>query len=83
MKLRITHGDSVQVRGIREREHVRVDDGVHLFDLSTDIAELHDLLADHPEQARALWDRHAAWLADVGRPDLAERHGARVMAALT
>ena len=83
LKLRITHGDHQDARGVLTVEHVDVGDGVQLFDLTADLAEQRDLLAERPEDVRRLWQRHAAWLHEVGRDDLAEQHGERVAAALT
>jgi arylsulfatase A-like enzyme len=82
LKLRVTHGDDPNARGIRVVEHTDPGDGVQLFDVRSDPSESHDLLGARPEDAIRLWDLHAAWLAQVGRGDLIDRHAERVRSAL-
>jgi arylsulfatase A-like enzyme len=50
----------------REYEHAPMGDGWFLADLSTDIGEQHNRLADEPEIADQLKTLHAAWRAEVG-----------------
>ncbi|WP_166849644.1 sulfatase [Isoptericola sp. BMS4] len=78
LKLRVTHGDHPDAVGVRTVEHVDPGDGVELHDLRSDVGEHVDLAAERPDDVRRLWARHEAWLHEVGRADLAERHGRRV-----
>ena len=82
LKLRIVHGDDPQAEGIRRIEHAEPGGGVTLHDVRRDVAEAHDLAAERPDDVARLWALHEAWLADVGRPDLAVRHQRAVRALL-
>lgn len=82
LKLRIVHGDDPQAEGIRRIEHAEPGGGVTLHDVRHDVAEAHDLAAERPDDVARLWALHEAWLADVGRLDLAVRHGQAVRALL-
>ena len=83
LKLRVTHGDDANARGIRVVEHTDPGDGVQLFDVRQDPSESRDLLDARPDDAARLWALHAAWLDEVGRGDLVARHAERVRSALT
>ena len=51
---------------VRERQWKLIHDfeggSSQLFDLATDIGELHDVAAEHPEEAAALRERLSAWV---------------------
>lgn len=54
----------------------RFEDGrIHLYDLSQDPGEQHDLAADHPELAEALRNRLHSWYEEVGAEFLRAREG--------
>jgi arylsulfatase A-like enzyme len=75
LKLRITHGDHPDAVGVRTVERTDPGDGVVLHDLRADVAEQVDLAPQRPNDVRRLWESHDAWLRQVGRDDLADRHG--------
>ncbi|GAA1709462.1 sulfatase-like hydrolase/transferase [Isoptericola hypogeus] len=82
LKLRVVHGDDPRAQGVRVVEHTDPGDGIHLHDVRSDVAEADDLATRRPDDVRRLWERHAAWLREVGREDLAHKHAARVAEAL-
>jgi arylsulfatase A-like enzyme len=54
----------------------RFEDGrIHLYDLSRDPGEQHDLAADHPELAEALRSRLHSWYEEVGAEFLRAQEG--------
>ncbi|WP_169976580.1 sulfatase [Tautonia rosea] len=54
----------------------RFEDGrIHLYDLSRDVGERHDLAFDHPEVADSLRKRLHSWYQEVGAEFLRAREG--------